>query len=47
MTVAMQLLCRVVRRRLQKGDCLEDILRDYGKLTEAETLQLKAVFLDK
>lgn len=36
MTVALSLLCRVVRRRLEKGEKLEDVLRDYPRLTEEE-----------
>ena len=36
MTAALNLLCRVVRRRLRQGEALEDILRAYPKLTEAE-----------
>ena len=40
MTIAMQLLCRVVRRRLSKGEALNEILLDYPKLTEKERDQL-------
>lgn len=36
MTMALNLLCRVIRRRLLKGEELDSILRDYPKLTEAE-----------
>lgn len=36
MTAALKLLCRVVRRRMENGESLEDILADYPKLTEAE-----------
>lgn len=36
MTMALNLLCRVIRRRVGKGEELDNILRDYPKLTEAE-----------
>lgn len=42
MTAAMNLLCRVVRRRLRQGEALEDILQTYPKLTEAEAAQVRA-----
>lgn len=44
MTMALSLLCRVVRRRLEKGEELETILRDYPRLTEEErTLVARAL----
>lgn len=36
MTMALSLLCRVVRRRVEQGESLETVLRDYPKLTEEE-----------
>ncbi len=36
MKTALKLLCRVVRRRMENGESLEDILADYPKLTEPE-----------
>jgi len=36
MTAALNLLCRVVRRRLRQGEVLEDVLADYPRLTEKE-----------
>lgn len=36
MTMALTLLCRVVRRRVEKGENLEAVLADYPKLTEQE-----------
>lgn len=36
MTMALSLLCRVIRRRIEKGENLEAVLRDYPKLTEEE-----------
>ena len=42
MTLALSLLCRVIRRRLAQGEDLEAILADYPKLTEAEQTELLA-----
>ena len=36
MTLALKLLCRVVRRRVNAGEALEAVLADYPKLTEDE-----------
>ena len=36
MTIALKLLIRVVRRRVNAGEELETVLADYTKLTEAE-----------
>lgn len=36
MTTALKLLCRVVRRRVERGEGLETVLADYPKLTEEE-----------
>lgn len=36
MTMALSLLCRVVRRRVEKGEELEAVLREYPRLTEEE-----------
>lgn len=36
MTLALNLLCRVVRRRVSKGESLDSVLKDYPKLTEEE-----------
>lgn len=36
MTMALSLLCRVVRRRVEKGENLETVLLDYPKLTDEE-----------
>lgn len=41
MTMALSLLCRVVRRRMSLGEKLEEILADYPKLTEDEREELK------
>lgn len=42
MTTALALLCRVVRRRIARGEVLETILKDYPRLTEEELTQLRA-----
>lgn len=36
MTLALKLLCRVVKRRVNAGEALETVLADYGKLTDKE-----------
>lgn len=36
MTMALSLLCRVVRRRVEKGEDLETVLADYPRLTDEE-----------
>lgn len=36
MTMALNLLCRVIRRRMARGEALEAILLDYPRLTEEE-----------
>ena len=41
MTLALTLLCRVIRRRIARGEELETILQDYPRLTgdERETVR--------
>ena len=34
MTLKLKLLCRVVRRRVERGEELTEVLKDYPKLTE-------------
>lgn len=36
MTMALSLLCRVIRRRVAKGESLEAVLAEYPRLTEEE-----------
>lgn len=36
MTMALNLLCRVIRRRMARGEELETILQDYPRLTRDE-----------
>ena len=46
MTLALTLLLRVVRRRMNKGESLDSILADYPRLTEEEREQLTAALGD-
>ncbi len=32
----LKLLCRVVRRRVERGEDLSEVLKDYPKLTEEQ-----------
>lgn len=41
MTLALTLLCRVIRRRMQQGEDLEKILEDYPKLTWEELVAVR------
>lgn len=41
MTTALSLLCRVIRRRLAKGETLEAVLADYPRLTDAERAEVR------
>ena len=43
MTLAMTLLLRVVRRRVDRGEALDDVLAGYPKLTEAERAEIRRV----
>ena len=43
MSIALKLLCRVVRRRMAAGESLADILADYPRLTKDEMRQITAV----
>lgn len=36
MTLKLKLLCRVVRRRVERGEELTEVLKDYPKLTEEQ-----------
>lgn len=42
MTMALSLLCRVVRRRVEKGEGLKAVLADYPRLTEEEREAVRA-----
>lgn len=44
MTMALSLLCRVIRRRLERGEDLNAILSDYPRLTEAERTEVETLF---
>lgn len=40
MTRGMKLLVRVVKRRVERGETLDVVLRDYPRLTEEEYQEL-------
>ena len=42
MTMALSLLCRVVRRRVEKGESPEAVLAAYPRLTEEEREAVRA-----
>lgn len=42
MSAILKMMCRVIQRRLDTGEKLEDILLDYPKLSEEEILQIKS-----
>lgn len=43
MTMALSLLCRVIRRRVARGEELDEVLQDYPKLTKEERETLSAI----
>lgn len=42
MTAAVSMLCRVVQRRICKGESLDTILMDYPRLTDQERDTVRA-----
>lgn len=36
MSTAVALVCRVARRRVERGEKLSEVLKDYPKLTEKQ-----------
>lgn len=42
MTMALRLLLRVVKRRVERGETLERVFADYPKLTEEEKREIRA-----
>lgn len=40
MSTAMALLCRVVRRRVERGVDLSEVLKDYPRLTEEQQAEI-------
>lgn len=40
MSTAVALLCRVVRRRVERGENLAEILKDYPRLTAEQRAEL-------
>lgn len=40
MTLKLKLLCRVVRRRVERGEELFAVLKDYPRLTEKQRTEI-------
>ena len=40
MTLKLKLLCRVVRRRVERGEELTAVLADYPRLTEKQRVEI-------
>lgn len=40
MTLKLKLLCRVVRRRVERGEELNAVLADYPRLTEKQKAEI-------
>ena len=40
MTLKLKLLCRVVRRRMERGEELPAVLKDYPRLTEEKRAEI-------
>lgn len=40
MTLKLKLLCRVVRRRVERGEDLSEVLKDYPRLTEKQRAEI-------
>ena len=40
MTLKLKLLCRVVRRRVERGEDLSGVLKDYPRLTEKQRAEI-------
>lgn len=40
MSTAMALLCRVVRRRVERGEDLSEVLKDYPRMTDKQRAEI-------
>lgn len=40
MSTAVALVCRVVRRRVERGEELSEVLKDYPRLTEEQRSEI-------
>ena len=40
MSTAVALVCRVVRRRVERGEDLSEVLKDYPRLTEEQRTEI-------
>lgn len=47
MTMALNLLCRVIRCRMARGEELETVLQDYPRLTEEQREAVKTACIPK
>lgn len=45
MTLALTVLLRVVRRRVNKGESLDTVLADYPRLTQEERAQIESALV--
>lgn len=43
MSIMLTILCRVIQRRLDAGEQLDNILTDYPRLTNAEIQEIEGV----
>ena len=41
MSAILKILCRVIARRMEEGEELPNILRDYPKLTQEEKTEIE------
>ena len=42
MSTAVALVCRVARRRVERGEDLSEVLKDYPRLTEEQRTEIVA-----
>lgn len=40
MSTAVALVCRVARRRVERGEDLSEVLKDYPRLTEKQRVEI-------
>ena len=45
MSTAVALLCRVVRRRVERGEDLSEVLKDYPRLTAEQRVELSLIHI--
>lgn len=42
MTAMLRIACRVIKRRVEDGEALDQVLTDYPRLTPKEVSEIKA-----